>query len=82
MTSTQATKSTFTTRTNPALAAAAAATSDIKYRILYLKLHGVAATTRAMLAISGVEWESIYPTVMRKLEQTGIPTYVRRTKQW
>ncbi|KAG0362507.1 hypothetical protein BG005_005310 [Podila minutissima] len=63
MTSTQTTKSTFTTRTNPALVAAAAATtSGIKYRILYLKLHGMAATTRAMLAISGVEWESVYPT--------------------
>ncbi|KAG0093933.1 Glutathione S-transferase S1 [Podila epicladia] len=63
MTSNQTTKSTFTTRTNPALVAAAAATtSGIKYRILYLKLHGMAATTRAMLAISGEEWESVYPT--------------------
>ncbi|KAG0045034.1 hypothetical protein BGZ83_009722 [Gryganskiella cystojenkinii] len=67
MTSTQTTDhnrhNTFTTRTNPDLAAAAvAATSDIKYKILYLKLHGMAATTRAMLAIGGVEWESVFPT--------------------
>ena len=62
MTSTD--KNTFTTRTNIALAAAATATtSEIKYQILYLKLHGMAAMTRVMLAIGGVEWESTYPTV-------------------
>ncbi|KAF9215403.1 hypothetical protein BGZ59_001463 [Podila verticillata] len=85
MTSTQATKSTFTTRTNLALAAAAAATtSDIKYRVLYLKLHGVAATTRAILAISGAEWESIYPTdwaVQKKQVPLGVMPVLYETHQ-
>ncbi|KAI8598732.1 hypothetical protein EDD21DRAFT_179622 [Dissophora ornata] len=34
---------------------------DITYKILYLKLHGMAATARILLAIGGVRWESIYP---------------------
>ncbi|KAG0258826.1 hypothetical protein BG011_003047 [Mortierella polycephala] len=58
--------STFTTRTRPELASAASAApstdgADVTYRILYLKLHGLAATTRIILAIAGVRWESIYP---------------------
>ncbi|KAF9167513.1 Glutathione S-transferase S1 [Mortierella sp. AD010] len=36
--------------------------SDVTYKILYLKLHGLAATTRIILAVAGVQWESIYPT--------------------
>ncbi|KAF9988580.1 hypothetical protein BGZ75_009157 [Mortierella antarctica] len=53
------------------LATAAAATTavgtqpandDVIYQILYLKLHGMAATTRIILAIAGVHWESIFPT--------------------
>ncbi|KAF9103130.1 hypothetical protein BGX27_010725, partial [Mortierella sp. AM989] len=35
---------------------------DVTYKVLYLKLHGMAATTRIILAIAGVKWESIYPT--------------------
>ncbi|KAG0207538.1 hypothetical protein BGX28_001260 [Mortierella sp. GBA30] len=63
--------SAFTTRTNPELASAAAAASDssnnykkddVSYQILYFKLHGMAATTRIILAIAGVQWESIFPT--------------------
>ncbi|KAF9951950.1 hypothetical protein BGZ70_000796 [Mortierella alpina] len=70
-TSTGLPPSTFTTRTRPELAIAAAAVTaigtqptndDVIYRILYLKLHGMAATTRIILAIAGVQWESIFPT--------------------
>ncbi|KAG0333913.1 hypothetical protein BG000_008788 [Podila horticola] len=74
MTSSQTTKSTFTTRTNPALAAAAAATSsNSKYRILYLKLHGMAATARAILAISGVEWETDWATEKKQVPMGVMP---------
>ncbi|KAG0081180.1 hypothetical protein BGZ90_009825 [Linnemannia elongata] len=64
--------STFTSVSSPTLAAAAAAPlqqqdqhhealKDVVYKILYFKLHGMAATTRIMLALSGALWESIYP---------------------
>ncbi|KAF9348246.1 hypothetical protein BGX26_000323 [Mortierella sp. AD094] len=67
---------TFTTKTRPELADAAGAITgiasdksdrdhdqiDVIYKILYLKLHGMAATTRIILAVAGVQWESIYPT--------------------
>ncbi|KAF9149204.1 hypothetical protein BG015_009021 [Linnemannia schmuckeri] len=64
--------STFTSTSTPELAAAAAATlqvqvqvqeaqEEVVYQILYFKLHGMAATTRVMLALSGARWESIYP---------------------
>ncbi|KAF9185456.1 hypothetical protein BGZ50_003047 [Haplosporangium sp. Z 11] len=57
---------TFTTRTRPELASAASASpstddADVTYKIFYLKLHGLAATTRIILAIAGARWESIYP---------------------
>lgn len=63
--------STFTPVTSPELAAAAAATQELDqeaskevvYKILYFKLHGMAATTRIILALSGAHWESIYPQV-------------------
>ncbi|KAI1300535.1 kinesin motor protein cin8 [Mortierella claussenii] len=66
----------FVTRSRPELARAAAAAppppstavetkdgtqSTVSYKILYLKLHGMAATARILLALSGVQWESIYP---------------------
>ncbi|KAF9919040.1 hypothetical protein BX616_002704 [Lobosporangium transversale] len=61
--------SAFTTRTRRELAEAAAAThevnsanNNVSYKVLYLKLHGMAATTRAILAVSGVKWENIYPS--------------------
>ncbi|KAF8932165.1 hypothetical protein BGZ47_011523 [Haplosporangium gracile] len=62
--------STFTSTSTLGLAAAAAATfqvqvqearEEVVYRILYFKLHGMAATARIMLALSGAGWESIYP---------------------
>ncbi|KAG0070923.1 hypothetical protein BGZ89_012074 [Linnemannia elongata] len=64
--------STFTSVSSPTLAAAATAplqeqdqhheaSKDVVYKILYFKLHGMAATTRIMLALSGALWESIYP---------------------
>lgn len=66
----------FTTRTGPDLATAAAATTtgrvlngqngnerDVTYKVLYPKLHGMAATTRILLALGGVRWESIFPIV-------------------
>ncbi|KAG0284210.1 hypothetical protein BGZ96_011438 [Linnemannia gamsii] len=62
--------STFTPVSSPELATAAAATpqnldqevsKEAVYKILYFKLHGMAATTRIMLALSGAHWESIYP---------------------
>ncbi|KAF9200117.1 hypothetical protein BGZ49_009675 [Haplosporangium sp. Z 27] len=66
-------QNTFTTKSRPELASAATAItgtvsdndrnkSDVTYKILYLKLHGMAATTRIILAIAGVRWESIYPS--------------------
>jgi hypothetical protein len=70
----------FTTRTRPELAIAAAAPSgrvlgeekdgaeqDVTYKVLYPKLHGMAATTRILLALGGVRWESIYPSVSNLL---------------
>ncbi|KAG0273230.1 hypothetical protein BGZ95_010944 [Linnemannia exigua] len=57
--------STFTSTSRPELALAAGAThsedQEVVYKILYFKLHGMAATTRIMLALSGARWESIYP---------------------
>ncbi|KAG0321488.1 hypothetical protein BGZ97_011133 [Linnemannia gamsii] len=62
--------STFTSVSSPELATAASTTfqgqyqetsKEVVYKILYFKLHGMAATTRIMLALSGAHWESIYP---------------------
>ncbi|KAK3848114.1 MAG: hypothetical protein J3R72DRAFT_470255 [Linnemannia gamsii] len=57
--------STFTSTSRPELALAAGAThsenQEVVYKILYFKLHGMAATARIMLALSGACWESIYP---------------------
>ncbi|KAF9904745.1 hypothetical protein EC991_002382 [Linnemannia zychae] len=67
--------STFTSISRPELALAAAVTQsevqdqgqgqgakeEVVYKILYFKLHGMAATSRIMLALSGARWESIYP---------------------
>ncbi|KAF9922209.1 hypothetical protein FBU30_007710 [Linnemannia zychae] len=69
--------STFTSVSRPELAHAAAAVSFqysqkkeqdqeqdndiVEHKILYFKLHGMAATSRIMLALSGARWESIYP---------------------
>ncbi|KAG0376568.1 hypothetical protein BGX24_007544 [Mortierella sp. AD032] len=57
--------STFTSASRPELSLAAGAThsenQDVVYKILYFKLHGMAATARIMLALSGARWESIYP---------------------
>lgn len=65
--------SAFTTRTRSDLALAASATTgqvsstrdehDVTYKVLYPKLHGMAATTRILLALGGVRWESVFPTV-------------------
>ncbi|KAG0345629.1 hypothetical protein BG004_003440 [Podila humilis] len=64
----------FTTHTTPALVAAATSrATDIKYQLLYLKLHGMAATTRAILAISGVDWESVYPADWVNIEKKQVP---------
>ncbi|KAK3824805.1 MAG: hypothetical protein J3Q66DRAFT_96426 [Benniella sp.] len=76
----------FTTRTRPELAIAAAAPSgrvlgeerdgaepNVTYKVLYPKLHGMAATTRILLALGGVRWESIYPSEWGSAEKEKVP---------
>ncbi|KAG0201331.1 hypothetical protein BGX33_010368 [Mortierella sp. NVP41] len=76
--------STFTSTSCPQLAFIAAAKHDVQgtgegegenqvvYKILYFKLHGMAATSRIMLALSGARWESIYPQDWNT-EKTQVP---------
>ncbi|KAF9425386.1 hypothetical protein BGZ94_007578, partial [Podila epigama] len=70
-------RSTFSTKSTQALVSAAhSTTGPIRYEILYLKLHGMAATTRAILAIANVQWKSIYAkdwaNVEKKLAPMGV----------
>ncbi|KAF9918808.1 hypothetical protein BGZ65_012399, partial [Modicella reniformis] len=43
------------------------------YKVLYPKLHGMAATTRILLALSGTRWESIYPSEWSPVEKENVP---------
>ncbi|KAG0221111.1 hypothetical protein BGX31_010182 [Mortierella sp. GBA43] len=75
--------SAFTTRTRSDLALAASATTgqvsstrdehDVTYKVLYPKLHGMAATTRILLALGGVRWESVFPTDWSPSEKEKVP---------
>ncbi|KAG0359297.1 hypothetical protein BC939DRAFT_265211 [Gamsiella multidivaricata] len=71
----------FTTRTRPDLVAATSAVESksddhegesVTYKLLYFKLHGMAATTRILLAISGFRWEDVYPSDWSK-EKEKVP---------
>ncbi|KAG0244334.1 hypothetical protein BGW41_008098 [Actinomortierella wolfii] len=46
---------------------------EVRFQLLYLKVHGLAATARAILAISGMPWESIYPSDWANVEKAETP---------
>ncbi|KAF9974516.1 hypothetical protein BGZ73_002074 [Actinomortierella ambigua] len=46
---------------------------EVRFQLLYLKVHGLAATSRAILAISGLPWESIYPSDWANTEKAQTP---------
>ncbi|KAF9167121.1 hypothetical protein DFQ26_005733 [Actinomortierella ambigua] len=46
---------------------------EVRFQLLYLKVHGLAATARAILAISGLPWESIYPSDWANVEKAQTP---------